>query len=561
VKKRAQINSIINFSENLDIVFQKYKKIYKEEIDRDFSELYFSFDSDPDITLEDSFNFEKISGNINGTYFDKKNKSEISSNINNGNNEKNIISSNKYFIKKETIINPKKTLNYSKERNSLSNNEFDLKDLFNQNKNEKFEFNDNNLSDDLAFNKENCLLDKIFNEDVDFKKIHINNRDENIYPSTDLKIEERSGTNKNSNVKYQYEFRNKINMKSKINLKNMKSFGFKKFLKKKIIKNYENQSCSNKKKFNYLKKDFINKNIYYDKERGAIVIKKSLVNNVKPKKRKPSLNKLTHPYERMQRQRSRQSEIILNSNNELQTDEILNSSIKVELNKKHSKENLINNCLYNYNNSSSIYKNINSNFSEIERNMYSNNSNSNLSNFFNFPITKKECTDLLEQIRLIDFNMNNMNIILKKSEKFSDEWDFAYIETKKRVRYREILESKDFPWGLVRIKNFSTKKIKDLYKEIINNPLCYNSLILKKSSNKTFVNKQLLLKKRERSKEINNSYRKSINTLINDSVIDVDFKNKENTNNQPNLESNNILLINKNKRKVFSNNFLECKIN
>lgn len=228
--------------------------------------------------------------------------------------------------------------------------------------------------------------------------------------------------------------------------------------------------------------DIINKNIYFNEENNSLVIKKSIFLNQKKKKGKPFLNKILHPDQRLRRDGTEKLENLLTCNrsyNNLSNStnsndkEITTDAFK---NKVSLGDQLISSNQFEFNSNYSIL----SNNPEIEKRK----ENLHQQNFLDFPITKKECIDMLEQIRRIVFNIENMNIVLLKTKKYPGEYEFDYNVKKKRIKYREVLECKDFPWDLIKVRNMKKCEILQLYTQLINDERSYNSLILKKCSSK-----------------------------------------------------------------------------
>jgi len=546
VKKKAQIYSIVEFSKKIKSVLENYKKNYKENIDEDFSELYNSFDSDnvQDKNQKTNLNNPNKIDNVSlKNSLMLKNEQSITFDEMNFKSRKHHIDTNLHHCelnKSENFDDNKKHKNSNYKK--LINIQDKIEDAY--------EPSEDRRNSKILLEKN---LENFVKSAIDFDNIFENNllfqEDKNLIE--DLLNDEDIDLNNISSKKENFFIKSQIQDEVIINEKT-KQFNFEKFKNSQDYSNdskkrrqkkkgnranshndFEKLYSKNLKAKNQLKEEFKNKNIFFNKNKNILIINKNIFKNHIAQKRYPSNTKVNHLNQSLKNDKSmHQNPIQKNSffskirydqteESSLSKDEnfyifpiknnddimntlgdknnILKNNIKFNQNSLKNKDlkiQLNSNYLENYKTSSSCYYknfttsnsvNINkSNKELVNSNMLTN----NYSNFLNFPITKKECSDLLEQIKLIDFNMKNLNIILKRVQKNPDKWDFAYKELKKRVKYKEILENKDFPWELVKVRNFNTEKIKKLYKDLLNNPLSYNSLILKKSFLKTFGRKK-----------------------------------------------------------------------
>jgi hypothetical protein len=99
-----------------------------------------------------------------------------------------------------------------------------------------------------------------------------------------------------------------------------------------------------------------------------------------------------------------------------------------------------------------------------------------------FILSLKEKFSFISQLKYICKLYSNYNTItLKKSrESEKSHFTFDFNSFKNKIRYSEFKELKDFPWSMIKLKNYNTEKIKFLFNYLIPDESTYNRKVLKR---------------------------------------------------------------------------------
>lgn len=100
-------------------------------------------------------------------------------------------------------------------------------------------------------------------------------------------------------------------------------------------------------------------------------------------------------------------------------------------------------------------------------------------------LKKREKINLLKKVGELGKDISNLSIPIKINYgEDKNAKEYSYDKNKKlknNISYLDTLDSKIFPWFLVKISNFTPAEAFNEYKQLVPDELSYNKLILKKS--------------------------------------------------------------------------------
>jgi len=99
-----------------------------------------------------------------------------------------------------------------------------------------------------------------------------------------------------------------------------------------------------------------------------------------------------------------------------------------------------------------------------------------------FTLSLKEKFSFISQFKYVCKLFSNYNTITlkKSSESENIPFKFDFNSFKNKIRYSEFKELKEFPWSMIKLKNYNTEKIKFLFNYLIPDESTYNRKILKR---------------------------------------------------------------------------------